>query len=199
MRISLNPLWRPSTSDRGAGTPPSGYTNNLPDMNGEVVVLGVDPGLRITGYGAVLCSPARTRVIDFGHIKTDPRAPIELRLHAIHWGIREAIHRFDAAELAIELPFVAMNVRSAFAIGEARAAAMLAAAEESIPVFQYTPAEVKQSISGYGRSDKRQMQYNIKLQLALSALPTPADAADALAIAICHYANRRMKALERLR
>lgn len=168
-------------------------------MNGEVVILGVDPGLRITGYGAVRCSPAHTRAIDFGHIKTDPRAPVESRLQAIHWGIREAIQRFGAVEFAIELPFVALNVRSAFAIGEARAASMLAAAEESIPVFQYTPAEVKQSVTGYGRSDKRQMQDNVRLQLALDALPTPADAADALAIALCHYANRRMKALERLR
>jgi crossover junction endodeoxyribonuclease RuvC len=86
-------------------------------------------------------------------------------------------------------------VRSAFAIGEARAAAMLAAAEENVPVFQYTPAEVKQSVGGYGRSDKQQMQESVRLQLGLASLPTPADAADALAIALCHYASRRMRAL----
>jgi len=123
-------------------------------MNGEVVILGVDPGLRITGFGAVVCTPARTQALDYGHIKTDSRAAIEARLHAIYWGIRDAIRRFDAQELAIELPFVAINIRSAFAIGEARAAAMLAAAEERVTVFQYTPAEVKQCVSGYGRSDQ---------------------------------------------
>ncbi len=172
--------------------------NGLPDMNGEVVILGVDPGLRITGYGAVVCTPARTQALDYGHIKTDSRAAIEARLHTIYWGIRAAIRRFNAQELAIELPFVAINIRSAFAIGEARAAAMLAAAEERITVFQYTPAEVKQCVSGYGRSDKHQIQENVRLQLGLPSLPTPADAADALAIAICHYANRRMRALERM-
>jgi crossover junction endodeoxyribonuclease RuvC len=165
------------------------------DLDAEVVVLGVDPGLRITGYGALRCSPNYTEVIDFNHIKTDPRAPVEARLQAVHWGIREALLRVEAKELAIELPFVAANVRSAFAIGEARAAALLAAAEEGIPVFQYTPAEVKQSIAGYGRSDKRQMQETVRLQLGLATLPTPADAADALAIALCHYANRRIRAL----
>lgn len=180
-------------------TPPAEITSGLPDMNGEVVILGVDPGLRITGYGAVRCTPAATVALDYGHIKTDPRAPVESRLQAVHWGIREALHRFGATELAIESQFMAVNARSAFAIGEARAAAMLAAAEESVPVFQYTPAEVKQCVSGYGRSDKRQMQENVKLQLGLATLPAPADAADALAIAICHYANRRMKALERIR
>jgi len=92
-------------------------------MNGEVVILGVDPGLRITGYGAVVCTPARTQALDYGHIKTDSRVAIEARLHTIYWGIRAAIRRFNAQELAIELPFVAVNIRSAFAIGEARAAA----------------------------------------------------------------------------
>lgn len=166
-----------------------------PDPNVEVVVLGVDPGLRITGYGALRCTPHRTSVIDFGHIKTDARAPHEARLHAVHWGIREAILRFDVQEVAIEQPFVAINVRSAFAIGEARAAVMLAAAEEGRPVYQYSPAEVKQSVAGWGRSDKKQIQESVRLQLGLSAVPEPADAADAIAIALCHFANRRMRLL----
>jgi crossover junction endodeoxyribonuclease RuvC len=165
------------------------------DLDGEVIVLGVDPGLRITGYGVLRCSPSRIELVEFNHIKTDPRAPVEARLHAVHWGIRESLLRVGAQEMAIELPFVAANVRSAFAIGEARAAALLAAAEENVPVFQYTPAEVKQSIAGYGRSDKPQMQEAIRLQLGLATVPEPADAADALAIALCHYANRRLRAL----
>lgn len=158
-------------------------------------MLGVDPGLRITGYGVLRCSPANTVALDFGHIKTDARAPVEDRLRAIHWGLREALLRWGASELALELPFVAVNVRSAFAIGEARAAAMLAAAEESARVFQYTPAQVKESVAGYGRGDKRQIGEVVRLQLGLGAVPTPADAADALAIALCHYAHRRARLL----
>lgn len=166
-----------------------------PDPNGEVVVLGVDPGLRVTGYGALRCSPRQTTLIDFGYIKTDARAPVEARLQAVHWGIREAILRFDVAEVALEMSFVALNVRSAFAIGEARAAVLLAAAEESRLIFQYAPAEVKQTVSGWGRSDKKQMQESVRLQLGLDAVPEPVDAADAIAIALCHFANRRMRLL----
>ena len=158
----------------------------------DVVVVGVDPGLRITGYGILLCSPHKTDVVDFSLIKTDQRAPVEARLQAVHWGIREVLQRFQVDELAIEMQFMAVNVRSAFAVGEARAAALLAAAEENVPVYQYTPAEVKQSVSGYGRSEKAQIQANVRMQLGLVELPSP-DAADALAIALCHYANRRMR------
>jgi len=166
-----------------------------PDPDGDVVILGVDPGLRVTGYGVLRCSRAGPRVLDFGHIRTDVRAALENRLQAVHWGIREALLRCGATELAIELPFVALNVRSAFSIGEARAAVMLAAAEENVRVFQYTPAEVKQSIAGYGRGDKHQVGEAVRLQLGLDTVPAPADAADALAIALCHQAHRRMRLL----
>ena len=158
-------------------------------------MLGVDPGLRVTGYGVLRCSPTGIVALDFGHIKTDARAPIEDRLRAIHWGLREALLRWQASELALELPFMALNVRSAFAIGEARAAAMLAAAEENARVYQYTPAAVKESVAGYGRGDKRQISEVVRLQLGLATTPAPADAADALAIALCHYAHRRARLL----
>jgi len=166
------------------------------DADAEVVVLGVDPGLRVTGYGVLRCSPAQTSLLDYNHIRTDARAPIEARLRAIHWGLRETLLRWQASELALESPFVALNVKSAFAIGEARAAAMLAAAEEGARVFQYTPAEVKQSVAGYGRGDKRQIAEVVRLQLGLAQVPSPADAADALAIALCHYAHRRARLLQ---
>jgi len=166
------------------------------DPNADVIVLGVDPGLRVTGYGVLHCSPGGTQLLDFNHIKTDARAPVEDRLRAIHWGLRETLLRWQARELALESPFVALNVKSAFAIGEARAAAMLAAAEEGARVFQYTPAEVKQSVAGYGRGDKRQIAEVVRLQLGLDRVPSPADAADALAIALCHYAHRRTRLLD---
>jgi len=134
-------------------------------------------------------------MVHYDHIKTDAHAPVEYRLQTIHRGIRSAISLYQAQELAIELPFVAVNVRSAFAIGEARAAVLLAAAEEHVPVRQYTPTQVKQSVAGYGRSDKRQIQETVKLLLGLRSIPEPADAADALAIALCHYAFRRANAL----
>lgn len=158
-------------------------------------MLGIDPGLRITGYGVIACRPGKTDVVDFGHIKTDPKAPVEYRLQTIHWGIRRALARFQVQEVAIELPFMAINVRSAFAIGEARAAALLAAAEEHVAVFQYAPTQVKQTVAGYGRSGKREMQETVKLLLGLRTVPEPADVADALAIALCHQAFRRMQML----
>src|SRR5438105_7247018 len=167
---------------------------NAPNGPDDVVIVGVDPGLRNTGYGVLHCSPTTTEVLDFSVIKTDARAPVEARLQAVHWGIREVLLRWEAAELAIEMQFIAVNARSAFAIGEARAAALLAAAEERVPVFQYTPAEVKLTVGGYGRSDKQQMQKNIRMQLGMVEAPSP-DAADALAIALCHYASRRMRRL----
>ncbi|MHB8574530.1 MAG: crossover junction endodeoxyribonuclease RuvC [Dehalococcoidia bacterium] len=169
-------------------------SDGLPGPDGEVVVLGVDPGLRITGYGVLRCSPHRTDAVDYNHIKTDSSAAVEARLQAVYWGIREVLQRFEVHELAIEMQFMAVNVRSAFAVGEARAAALLAAAEEGVPVFQYTPAEVKSSVTGYGRSEKQQVQKNVRMQLGLVDVPPP-DEADALAVALCHYANRRMRGL----
>jgi crossover junction endodeoxyribonuclease RuvC len=118
----------------------------------------------------------------------------EERLHHIYRELCAVIARWAPTEVAVEDPFVATNARSAFAIGEARAIALLAAAEAGLEVRQYAPAEIKAAVTGYGRSDKAQVQELVRVQLALETAPEPADAADALAVAICHHLRMRSDA-----
>jgi crossover junction endodeoxyribonuclease RuvC len=158
-------------------------------------VLGVDPGLRVTGYGVVRVSGTTLELLGFDVIR--PSGELTERLAAIHAGLCRVIGHYDAAEMAIEQPFVALNTKSAFAIGEARAAAILAAAFTGITVHQYTPAAVKQAATGYGRGSKEQVGEMVRLQFGLAKAPSPADASDAIAIALCHIAHRRTAALER--
>ena len=131
--------------------------------------------------------------IDHGSIKTNARTPREQRLLELFEGLREVIRCHRPRVVAIEEPFVALNVRTAFAIGEARAAALLAAAAEGLPVASYSPATVKETVVGYGRGDKQQVQEMVRLQLHLKESPRPLDAADALAIALCHALSARFE------
>jgi crossover junction endodeoxyribonuclease RuvC len=157
-------------------------------------VLGVDPGLRVTGWGVVVAEGTGYRWLASGAIATDARRPPAERLHTIYSGLCSVIERWRPAEVAVEDPFVAENARSAFAIGEARAVALLAAAQAALPVSPYAPAAVKLAVAGHGRSDKAQVQELVRLQLGLAAPPEPFDAADALAVALCHLLSRRAAA-----
>ena len=157
-------------------------------------VLGVDPGLRVTGWGVVGATGDDMRWLGSGAIATNAKHPPEQRLHQIFTELCAVIERWRPAEVAVENPFVAENARSAFAIGEARAVALLAAAQAGLPVRAYAPAEVKLAVAGYGRSDKAQMQEMVRVQLGLAQAPRPADAADALAVALCHHLRRRTEA-----
>lgn len=164
----------------------------LPDPLGAgLVLLGIDPGLRVTGYGLVRVSSGSLTCLEHGAIRprTGERSS---RLLEIHEGIRKLLEPWNVHEAAIEKQFVALNASSAFAVGEARAAAILACALAGIPVSEYTPAEVKQAVTSYGRSGKAQVQEMVRLQFGFSRAPEPADAADALAIAICHASRRTM-------
>ena len=149
-------------------------------------VFGIDPGSGRTGYGCVDSDGSRHSLITFGAITAAPGASFPDKLHAIHRTLTHLIttHRPDC--VVIENVFHAKNARSALLLGHARGVAMLAAVQADLPVVEYTPAEVKLAIVGYGRAEKTQMQQMVKLLLGLSAVPTPHDAADALAIAICH-------------
>lgn len=177
----------------GEGRPSWGGTGLL--------VLGVDPGLNVTGYGLVRSGPEGLACVAFGAVRTAAGAPRERRLARIHDALAGLLAEHRPAAVALEEPFVNMkvNVRSAFAIGEARAAVMLAAARAGVPVYQYPPATVKQTVAGYGRGEKAQVQEMVRLQLGLPRPPQPADAADALALAICHLAHRRAGAQEERR
>ena len=149
-------------------------------------VFGIDPGSARTGYGCVRSDGARHQMIACGAIAIPASRPFPEKLKVIHseLGILLAKHQPDC--VAIENLFHAINARSALKLGHARGVAMLAAVEAGVPIAEYTPAEVKQSIVGYGRADKSQVQSMIQLLLGLASPPSPFDAADALAIAVCH-------------
>jgi len=153
-------------------------------------ILGVDPGTINLGYG-VVDGEEEMHMVDCGVITLPSRLPMEERLRSIYSELSKIITKHKPSEVAIEEPFIGHNVKSAFAIGRAQAIAILAAVNQGLPVYYYSPAMVKQQITSYGQSDKQQVQEMVKVQLRLSELPQPNDAADALAVAICHIQQRR--------
>ena len=157
-------------------------------------VLGIDPGIASMGYGLIECSGDKLTAIDYGCLSTKANEQITDRLLSLYESLFDLIVRHRPSEVAVEL-FVARNLRTALVVGQARGVAILAAAHKRLPVYEYTPLEVKQNISGYGRGGKRQIQEMVKLQLGLDSIPQPDDAADALAIAICHISKARFNEL----
>lgn len=157
-------------------------------------VLGVDPGTVNMGYGIVEENSASVlTMIDCGVVSVPQRAPVEQRLCLMYEGLRDLIDKFKPDEVAVEEPFVAGNVRAAMAIGRAQAVAILAATQAKIQVYRYMPTQVKQLVTNYGRSSKEQVQQVVKLQLGVTGLPAASDAADALAVAICHFNQRHLR------
>ena len=157
-------------------------------------ILGIDPGLNATGYGVVLVEGERCTHLHHGVVRTKSSLSRAERLTAIRDGVRAVATQWAADGGAIEASFVGTNARSAMALGEARAAAILGLSDAGLAVAEYSPAMVKQTVAGYGRGDKSQVAEMVRLQLALATVPSPADAADALAIAITHWAHSRMAA-----
>ncbi len=149
-------------------------------------IFGIDPGSDRTGYGCVEVHGSRHRIIVSGAIQTRPLASFPEKLLTIHVGLTALLAECRPDCVAIENVFYASNARSALKLGHARGVAMLAAVEAGLPISEYTPAEVKRAVVGYGRAEKPQVQLMVKLLLGLETLPVPHDAADALAVAICH-------------
>jgi crossover junction endodeoxyribonuclease RuvC len=161
----------------------------------EPLVLGIDPGLRVCGWGVVR-GGSRPEFVACGSIKPHPRDSFARRLLFLHGGLERLVANFRPDEVAIEDPFVgALQPASALAIGQARAAAVIAAAQAGLDVEFYAPAAVKSAVSGYGQGDKRQVQAMVRMLLSLEVPPEPVDAADALAVAICHLSHRKSRAL----
>jgi len=158
-------------------------------------VLGIDPGTVTTGYGVIESRNDELTVVDYGAIRPPARSPIGERLFIIYQKILEVMSRYKPDVVAIEEPFVAKNVKSAMAVGRAQAIAILAAASSGIPSYEYSPAQVKQRVADYGASSKEQIQEMVRLQLGLKKVPEPADAADALAVALCHLSEIHLSAL----
>lgn len=149
-------------------------------------VFGIDPGSERTGYGCVETDGRRHRLVICGAIATAGAATLAARLAVIHDGLSVLLRECQPDVVAIENLFYATNVRSALTLGHARGVAMLAAVEAGLELAEYTPAEIKRAVVGYGRAEKAQVGRMIALLLGLDAPPTPHDAADALAVALCH-------------
>ena len=152
-------------------------------------IMGVDPGTVTVGYGVIESGDDGVTLVDFGALTCPARAPIGERLSYLYDKLTEIVSRYQPDAVAVEQPFVAKNVSSALAIGKAQAIAILAAANKGIPTYEYTPAQVKQRVADYGASSKEQIQEMVRLQLGLSEVPEPNDAADALAVALCHLSE----------
>jgi crossover junction endodeoxyribonuclease RuvC len=149
-------------------------------------VFGIDPGSERTGYGCVEAIGSRHRILACGVVTAPASAVFSHKLLEIHRRLFDLIVEHRPDSVAIENIFYAANARSALKLGHARGVAVLAAAQAGLPVVEYTPAEIKRAVVGYGRAEKHQVQHMVKLLLGLPAVPSPHDAADALAVAICH-------------
>jgi crossover junction endodeoxyribonuclease RuvC len=147
---------------------------------------GIDPGTAITGYGLVEGRGDRLTLVECGIITTPAGEPLPRRLYTLHAGLARLLEQHHPESAAVEQLFFARNARTALAVGQARGVVLLTLTQANLPVFEYTPLQVKQAVTGYGRAEKQQVQQMVRVLLGLSAIPQPDDAADALGIAICH-------------
>jgi crossover junction endodeoxyribonuclease RuvC len=156
-------------------------------------VLGVDPGSIKSGYGIIDECENELVMVEYGVIRTMPKTPLAHRLLQISNRLQQLIAQFHPQVLAIEDIFFAQNAKSALKLGQSRGVILLTAAQAGLRIAEYSPLEVKQAVVGYGRADKSQVQHMVKVLLRLQEIPQPDDAADALAIAICHHHSAKVK------
>jgi crossover junction endodeoxyribonuclease RuvC len=155
-----------------------------------VIVIGIDPGAAVTGYGVVSREGGgAVSLLECGVIRTAASQALSDRLRTIHEGVAEVLVRHHVDAMAVEGVFFAKNARTTVILGHARGAALLAAALRDVPVFEYSPAEVKNAVAGTGKATKEQIQFMVQRLLRLRTAPTPADAADGVAVALCHCSN----------
>ena len=151
-----------------------------------MVVLGIDPGYALMGWGVVESEGSHMRLVAYGCIETKAGVPMQDRLRTLQLGIRDLLSIYKPDDVAFEELFFARNVTTALMVGAARGAAIIAAAEYTENLYEYTPMQIKQAVTGYGKADKKQIQQMVKLLLKLDEIPRPDDAADAIACAITH-------------
>ena len=157
-----------------------------------MIILGIDPGFAIVGVGVIEYKGNKFSTVEYYAINTKAGLSLEERLKIIYNGIEEAIEKYKPDCMAIEELFFNNNAKTAIQVGQARGVILLAAVKCNVPIYEYTPLQVKQSVVGYGRADKVQVQQMIKALLNLTSVPKPDDVADALAIAICHAHSHKM-------
>ena len=149
-------------------------------------ILGIDPGYGLVGFGILEKNGGNIRVLDFGCISTSKEQKLTQRLEIISNCMDEIIEKWKPDEMAIEKLFFNKNITTGIPVAQARGVILVAAQEKGIPIFEYTPSNIKMALTGMGKADKKQMQFMVKTVLGLKEVPKPDDAADALAVAICH-------------
>lgn len=160
-----------------------------------MIILGIDPGIAIVGWGVIDFTGNKMLPIAFGAITTPAHTPVTHRLYDIYRELGAIIDKYKPQAMAVEELFFNTNVKTAITVAHARGIILLCAAQKGLPDFEYTPLQVKQALTGYGRADKAQMQNMVKIMLGLNAVPKPDDVADALAIAICHAHSANLSSL----
>ncbi len=164
-----------------------------------MIVLGIDPGLALMGWGVVEITGGNLKLIQYGVLTTKAHTPTPQRLRSIQIGVRDLIQLYQPDDIAFEELFFARNVTTAMSVGAARGAAIVAAAEYTENLYEYTPMQIKQAVVGYGRAEKQQVQQMVKMLLHMEHIPTPDDAADGLATAITHAHSAHAKELFRMK
>ncbi len=158
-----------------------------------MIIVGLDPGIAILGYGVIEYKGNSFKVIDYGAIETKAHETFPVRLKILYDELSELLDKFRPEAVAIEELFFNKNAKTAIKVGQARGVQVLAAVNKGIELFEYTPLQVKQGVVGYGRAGKKQVQEMVKLLLNLNTVPKPDDVADALAVAICHAHSSNFK------
>lgn len=159
-------------------------------------ILGIDPGIAIVGYGVVDKEGNRYKTVAYDAVTTRAHTPLEERLQLVYKGIDEIIKMYRPDAMSIEELFFNNNAKTAVAVGQARGVILLAAVQNGVPIYEYTPLQVKQALTGYGRASKSQIQQMMKSILGLGSVPKPDDVADALAIAVCHGNSMRFNSIQ---
>jgi len=155
-------------------------------------IIGIDPGTGILGFGVIEVIDGKMKIIDAGVIKTPAHTPLDIRLEDIFDNLTEIIASTKPDTMAIEKLFFSQNVTTAMSVSHARGVAMLAGRKGKLSIAEYTPLQIKQTVTGYGKADKKQVQEMVRIQLGLNKIPEPDDCADALATAITHYLMTRV-------
>lgn len=164
-----------------------------------MIILGIDPGIALVGYGVVQYEGNTIRCLEYGCIETFAHTPIGERLEIIDRELNQIIEEHHPDEMAFEELFFYSNKTTAMMVAQARGVEVLAGIRHGLPIYEYTPMQIKQALTGYGRAGKLQMQQSIQQLLRLSVLPKPDDAADGLAVAVCHAFGQRFKEQNRMR
>ena len=154
-------------------------------------ILGIDPGLGTLGWGVIETDGTKHRLVQYGALLTQPGQPTPQRLRTIFKGVSQLMETFRPEDVAFEELFFSKNITTGMAVGAARGVALVAVAEKTDNLYEYTPMQIKQAITGYGKADKHQIQMMVRLMLNIDEIPRPDDAADALAVAITHANSMR--------